>query len=142
MWGAGVGVVLAAASSALINELQAGWPWWVAAGLVVLASAVLTSWLAASGQSAVSSQSADGQSTVSGQQTGPSVRIGPGGFLAGRNIKIRGGVKTAATGGDPATASGPHHGMVGPDLEVQGFVAGNDLIIGGDVDTTGSDGRP
>jgi hypothetical protein len=33
VWGAGVGVVLSAASGALINELQAGWLWWVASAI-------------------------------------------------------------------------------------------------------------
>ena len=44
-WGAGVTVVLVAISGALINELHQGWPWWLAAGAVVLASAALSAWL-------------------------------------------------------------------------------------------------
>jgi WD40 repeat protein len=44
--GAGVTVVLASVSGALINELHGGWPWWVTAGAVVLISAALSAWLA------------------------------------------------------------------------------------------------
>ncbi len=44
-WGAGVTVVLAALSAALINELHQGWPWWVASGAVVLLAAAVSAWL-------------------------------------------------------------------------------------------------
>jgi hypothetical protein len=44
IWGAGLGVVLAAVSSVLINKLDAGWPWWVASAVVVLASAGIAMW--------------------------------------------------------------------------------------------------
>jgi len=47
VWGAGATVLLAAASSALINELHQGWPWWLAAVVVTGAGAVLAARLAA-----------------------------------------------------------------------------------------------
>jgi hypothetical protein len=40
-------VVLAAANSAVINELHGGWPWWAAAGVLTLAGAWLAGWLSA-----------------------------------------------------------------------------------------------
>jgi Na+/melibiose symporter-like transporter len=49
-WWVGIGsaatVVLAGVSGGLINELHGGWGWFVAAGAVVLASAIVTAWLA------------------------------------------------------------------------------------------------
>jgi hypothetical protein len=47
--GTGVAVVMSAVSGALVNELHAGWPWWVASAVVVLASAGLAMWLVARG---------------------------------------------------------------------------------------------
>ncbi len=37
-------VILGGVDAALINELPQGWPWWVAASLVVLLAAGLTAW--------------------------------------------------------------------------------------------------
>ncbi|MGH3672888.1 MAG: AAA family ATPase, partial [Pseudonocardiaceae bacterium] len=45
-WGAGVLVVLTSVSGVLLNKLDAGWPWWVAAGVTVLITAVVTGRLA------------------------------------------------------------------------------------------------
>ncbi|MBY8873209.1 hypothetical protein K7640_15340 [Micromonospora sp. PLK6-60] len=45
-WGAGAAAVLAAVNSAVINELHAGWPWWIAAVLVTAAGAGLAAGLA------------------------------------------------------------------------------------------------
>ena len=39
-------VILAGVSSALINELHGGLPWWIATAAVVLLSAVVSGWLA------------------------------------------------------------------------------------------------
>jgi hypothetical protein len=146
-WGAGVGVVLAAASGALINELQAGWPWWVAAALVVLASAVLTGWLASAGPpSAASGSGTSGSGTsdqraADGQPQGVPTRIGPGAMRAGRDIKIRGNLKTSGPRINPPISFGSREGDTGPGLDVQGLDAGRDVSIGGDVDTTGDDNR-
>jgi hypothetical protein len=128
---------LAAASGALINELQAGWPWWVAAALVVLASAVLTGALASAGPppSAGDQRAADGQ-----PQAGPT-RIGFGAMRAGRDIKIRGNLKTPGPRTDPPIPLASLEGGTGPSLDVQGFDAGRDVSISGDVDTTGGDSR-
>lgn len=45
--GSGAGFVLAVVAGGLVNQLNGGWPWWVAAALVTLTAATLTGWLAA-----------------------------------------------------------------------------------------------
>jgi hypothetical protein len=130
-WGAGVGVVLAAASGALINELQAGWPWWVAAAFVVLVSAVLTGWLTARTQDPASD----------GQPQAVPTRIGPGAMRAGRDIKIRGSLRTSGLSSGPGISFGSRETSPSPGLDVQGLDAGRDVSIRGDVDTTGGDSR-
>jgi hypothetical protein len=130
VWGAGVGVALAAASSALINELNAGWPWWIAAAVAVLASAALTSWLAA-----------DSQSGTDDQARPPSVRVDRGALYGGRDVKIGGSVKTnLRTGADPTGALGTRQGDAAPDVDVRGISAGRDLTVSGDVETTDTPG--
>ncbi|WP_328475657.1 hypothetical protein OHA21_19895 [Actinoplanes sp. NBC_00393] len=49
VWGAGVGVVLSAVVGALVNELHAGWPWWIACAVVVLGAALLAMRVASAG---------------------------------------------------------------------------------------------
>ena len=49
VWGSGAGVVMGAVTAALINELDGGWPWWLAAGAAVAGSAALTMWLTGQG---------------------------------------------------------------------------------------------
>ena len=132
MWGAGAGVVLAAASSALINELQAGWPWWVAAALVVLASAVLAGWLAADGKAA---KKADGKASK------PSLRVGRAAIYAPRDVRVGTG-GTLKTGTGARTPPGRRRGGTDPDVDTGdgSIVSGRDLIVDGTVDTTGASG--
>ena len=111
--GAGVTVVLAALSAALINELHQGWPWWLAAGAVVLAGAVISSWLAW--------RTPDGQTRD---------RLGAGAVKASRDIV--GAVTTEVHGPTPAseTAAPTEGDQLGPGA----VKAGRD--IRGDVSTT------
>lgn len=105
-------VVLAAVSSALINELHGGWSWWLAAGAVVLLGALLSAWLALR-------RPAGGSGDV----------LGAGALKAGRDIY--GDVETHTSGTfpthDPAPADGD---QLGPGA----IKAGRD--IHGDVKTT------
>jgi hypothetical protein len=98
--GTAVTVLLAGASSALINELHGGWPWWVAAGGVVVISAVLSGWLAV--------RHAPGHTLN-----------GAGSVTAGRNIK--GPVSTTTigvvTGGLPGAESSAGAVQAGRDIE-------------------------
>lgn len=111
--GAGVTVVLAALSGVLINELHHGWPWWLAAGGVVLVGAVLSSWLAW---------------RTTGGQTGD--RLAAGAVKAGRDIV--GGVTTHVHG--IATPSEAATGAEGDQLGPGAVKAGRN--IQGDVKTT------
>lgn len=45
-WGTGAGVALAAVTSALVNELHGGWPWWIAVAVVTVVAAALAGWVA------------------------------------------------------------------------------------------------
>jgi len=112
VWGAGGTVVLAALSGALINELHQGWPWWLAAGAVVLTSAALSAWLTLRVPS-------DHQGD---QLAGAAVK-------AGRDIQGR--VTTHADG--PAASSGGPSPAEGDQLGPGAVKAGRD--IGGDVTT-------
>ncbi len=108
-WGSGVGVVLAVVSGGLVNQLQAGWPWWVAAAVVTLTAGVLAGWLAAA--------------TAGGGR----VRVDDGGVYAGQDVAGR--VRTRVRG---AGASG--RGRGGGTRIGRGAVgAGRDIT--GDVDT-------
>jgi hypothetical protein len=114
-WGAGVTVVLAALSGALINELHEGWPWWLAAGAVVLVSAALSAWSAL---------------RVPSDRGGD--RLAAGAVKAGRDI--HGSVATSVRG--PAVSSdGPAQGE-GDQLDPGSVKASRD--IRGDVTTSTS----
>jgi hypothetical protein len=81
--GAGVTVVLAAVSGALINELHGGWPWWVASAGVVLASAAVATWSALRDPNSGSAGKAvgDGAVSIDGHATAKNVKHvfrGPG----------------------------------------------------------------
>lgn len=110
--GAGGTVVLGGISAALINELHGGWLWWVAAGIAVLISAVVSAWLAYGSSS---------------QQSGD--RLDRGAVKAGRDIE--GGVTTKVAGAAaPSPPAAPSSGdVVGPGA----VKAGRD--IDGDVST-------
>jgi hypothetical protein len=127
-------VVLAAASGALINELQAGWPWWVAAAFVVLVSAGLASWLAAG-----SGPAGDDQRAGSAQQQARHVRIGRGAIRSGRDIKIDGSYQASGTGSGPAAPFPLPGGGKGSSWDVQGLDATRDVHIKGDLNTRGGD---
>ncbi len=89
---AALGVVLAGVDAALINELPRGWPWWVAASLVVLFAAGLTAWT-------TSRSSAEG-----------SAGSGPGGDVLGAGaVKVDGDV----TGSISTTVINEHPGWSG-----------------------------
>lgn len=129
-WGAGVGVVLAAITSALINELDGGWPWWVAAVVAVLASAGLTMWVTSGGGGSNPSTEVreggvwagrdvtgkvsthvQGSGVVQSVAGGSIQRIGPGAVAAGRDItdevstdvRLTSCTESAPTGPDPAS---------------------------------------
>ena len=116
-WGAGASVVLTGISAALINELHGGWAWWVAAGAVVLITAVLAGWLAlrAAGRGGdrlaagavkadrditgnVETHVTDGSSFEHGVLTDGD-QLGRGAVKAGRDI--RGDVRTAGGAAPP-----------------------------------------
>jgi cobalamin synthase len=104
-------VVLAAVSTSLINELHHGWPWWLAAGAVVLVSAGLAAWLAL--------RSPPGK-------TGD--RLGLGAVKAGRDI-----IGNVRTGVVARHQSETKPGMAGDDLGSGAVKADRD--IRGDVRT-------
>jgi hypothetical protein len=113
-WGAGVTAVMAGVSAALINELHRGWPWWVAAGVVVLVAAALSTWL-----------------TLRTAADRGGDRLGAAAVKAVRDIG--GSVETHASGGAPLPGI-PSAG--GDQLGVGAVKAGRD--IRGDVRTTAS----
>lgn len=86
--GAVATVALGAVSSAFINELHQGWPWWAASAVTVAASAAVTGWLAwrASGNERARNVLAPGAVKVGGSVrrdvrtswAGPSSEAGPG----------------------------------------------------------------
>lgn len=86
-WGAVVTVVLAAVSAFLTNQLNGGWPWWVAAAGVVAVSAAVSGWLAWRGSG--------GGST------------GPGRVRAGRDVRgrVRTRIREARFGGTSSAGS-------------------------------------
>src|SRR5438105_3247741 len=104
-WGAAVSVLLAAVSAALINELHGGWPWWVAAGGVVLGSAALAAWLAL-------------RATGQGGD-----RLDAGAVKAARDIQ--GNVETHAISPDPPSFSADPTG--GDQLGPGAVKAGRDI---------------
>lgn len=112
VWAAGVGVVVAAANSAVINKLQSGWQWWAAAGVFTLFGAVVAGWLAANA-------------------SGTHRPVGPGAVVAGRDIsgQVRTDGSVAAGSGSPMRETG-----VGPGA----VVAGRDIAEKANIDTTGS----
>jgi hypothetical protein len=103
-WGVGASVVLGSISAALINELDGGWQWWVAASGVVFVAAVLSGWLALRGARD------DGD------------RLGPGAVKAGRDI--RGSVETHVPSG---SASVPGVPAEGDRLDSGAVKAGRDI---------------
>ncbi len=111
--GAGVTVALTALSGALINELHQGWPWWVAAGAVVLSSAAVSVWL-----------------TLRAPDDGGGDRLGAGAVKAGRDIG--GSVATHVYGQAASSNEAPsaHRDQLGPgavkaDRDVRGDVRTN-----------------
>jgi Na+/melibiose symporter-like transporter len=108
-WRVGIGsaatVVLAGVSGALINQLHGGWGWFVAAGTVVVASAIVTAWLAmrTTGERNTGDRLAAGavkadrdiHGAVRTETVGPAAeaprgtgdRLGPGAVKAGRDIR-------------------------------------------------------
>jgi hypothetical protein len=114
-----VTVVMAALSGALINELHQGWPWWLAAGAVVLVSAGLSAWL-----------------TLRAPSDGERDRLAAGAVLAGRDI--HGSVATRVHG--PTDSSGGPAPAEGDQLGPGAVMAGRD--IRGDVTTTTSTNSP
>jgi hypothetical protein len=113
---AGIGVVLAAVNTAVINELHAGWPWWVAAGVLTLAGAGLAGWLAVG-------------------SAGEQRRIGSGAVVAGRDI----GGRIRTDGSRPTGSAGVLRSGSGVDQGA--VVAGRDITGEADIDTTGSGWR-
>ncbi len=113
--GAGAVVVLEALDAVLINELQRGWPWWVAAGAVVLVAAAVTWWMALR------------------PSRGDGVIVGSGAVKAGT---IRGSVETRAD--VPGDAALPESGD--GTVFMPGSVVAN--RIEGSVRTWVSGGRP
>jgi|SRR6185369_15353670 len=120
MWGAGVGVVLAAVSGVLTGELAAGWPWWVADAVVVLASAALAVWLASGGPAG-------------------SLRLGAGALFAGRDLRVGGSadLRVRTTGAPP-----PPAGTGSTELGPGAVNAGRDLTIDGDLRSVVDDSPP
>jgi len=80
VWGAGAGVVLAAITAVLINELHAGWPRWIAYAVAVALSAALTMRLASASSTGRwwPSRTDPGAIAVQGDISGPI------------NVKVRG----------------------------------------------------
>jgi len=111
VWGAGVTVVLAAVSAALINELHAGVAWRIAAIAVVLLSAGISAWLAY-------------------RSSGPTQgdRLAAGAIKAGRDI--RGGATTKVRG---RVVNRSPTGAAGDDIGLGAVKAGRD--IDGDAST-------
>jgi hypothetical protein len=109
-WGAGVAVVLASVSGAVINELHQGWPWWVAAAAVAVTGAILAGWL-----------------TSGSVDSGP--RVGRGAVVAGRDLG--GKVRTDGSTPDSSTEVSP------PGIGPGAVVAGQDITSTADIDTTG-----
>jgi hypothetical protein len=111
--GASVTVVLAAISGGLVNEIHRGWPWWIAAGGVILAGAALTGALSMLASSSGGDHLAEGAVKADRDIRGPietdvevgghagehwgetgGDRLGPGAVKAGRDIS--GSVTTRA----------------------------------------------
>lgn len=113
-FGAGATVLLAAVSGALINELHGGWQWWIAAGVVVLVSASVSTFVV----------------YRTHRSHGGDV-LGPGAVKAEQDIV--GAVKTFTTGGPFAQPSGSAEGdRLGPGA----VKAGRHIL--GDVTTVTS----
>ncbi|MDG4764448.1 hypothetical protein O7632_10075 [Solwaraspora sp. WMMD406] len=113
-WAAGIAVVIAAANSAVINRLQGGWQWWLAAGVLTLVGALVAGWLA-------------------GKASESHRRIGAGAVVAGRDLGGRVRTDPSTTAGDePMPQSGVAPGAV---------VAGRDITGQADIDTTGGRAR-
>lgn len=102
-WGTGTTVLLAAASSALINELHQGWPWWLAAVVASGIGAVLAARLSA--ERPVTSGSAVPESDTA-EQTGAAEASGGGQANSGV-IVADGGRPVRAYMTGPATSKGP-----------------------------------
>jgi hypothetical protein len=107
-WGSGLCVVLSSASAALINELQAGWRWWVAAGIAVVLTALSTVWVALRAGSPRGDQ------------------LGAGAVKAGRDI--RGNVETSFKGSSvpmqapPSSGAAPGPGAVEAGRDIEGSI--------------------
>lgn len=116
VWGAGGAVVLTAVTTALVNELHGGWPWWVACGVTVIIWAVLAMWLASRDPT----------------HSDRSLRVGVGGVFAGRDI--RGVVRTRARLDHADTSSYKRDGW---DVRPGGVAAGRDITsdVTTDVDS-------
>ncbi|ROO51274.1 hypothetical protein EDC02_6146 [Micromonospora sp. Llam0] len=108
-------MVLAAANSAVINRLQGGWQWWLAAGMLTLVGALVAGWLAG------------GVSEVHW-------RIGAGAVMAGRDLGGR--VRT-----NPSPAAGGLSSMLQSGVAPGAVVAGRDITGQADIDTTGGRSR-
>lgn len=115
-WAAGVGVVIAAANSAVVNRLQGGWQWWLAAGVLTLVGALIAGWLA-------------------GGVSESHRRIGAGAVMAARDLGGR--VRT-----DPSAAAGHLSSMPQSGVAPGAVVAGRDITEHADIDTTGGRSRP
>jgi hypothetical protein len=114
-WGAAVGVVLGAANSAVINELHAGWPWWVAAALITGVSAVLVGRLADAGGN-------------------HSIDVGAGGVYIGQDNE------GSVTTGHPAGRRRGRSGVWRRVATGAVFVGGRNRATGR-IDTTGGPGE-
>lgn len=101
-WAAGTAVVLGGVQAWLINHVDAGARWWVAAVVVTVVAAVLA------GQSARYMHQ-----SPSGPSPSPPVRQGMGSVVIGPSGKVAGSVRTKAEGLDARGAAVPVPGETG-----------------------------
>jgi hypothetical protein len=112
-------VVLASATSALINELHAGWPWWVGAAVATLIAAVLAGWVARS-----TTRTGDGDDAVA---------VDAGGVYVGRDNAGRITTRPASTSGSAARRGVRR--WIGPGA----VFVGRDNTRASTIDTSGDD---